>query len=474
MRTTLVFDVEDYITPPSGELDDLLKMLAKVMTEERVSGTFFLIGEKLRSLRDRGRTDVIEALGRHDLGSHINLGSIHPTLTERLESADWADGLSRMAAEEIAGIDELALLAGKPLRSLARHGGSYGPQLLTMLGKRGYPYVYSPAQLPKHHVTWFCNTLNFYEDGVVFQEAYHSAEALRQAEARFETYLREKPGIDWAMIFQSHPCHIKTKWFWDRNYYAGKNPPPGEWQVPEFYPEFNPEIVRRNWAAHCARLRENPDVTLATIGELAVEFGRQAEAAGTREIEMLALRAADCRAPFHTDRFSAAEILDFLARAAVYRAEFGTLPAELPRRRVEGPSRMPPAVPTARRLTPEALLRAARGVVVSVAMTGRLPSAISCGEGSIGSAGTIGISTLLRALGESLGSVHGGEHDILPVPAAPYPAAVDTVVEAVRGYRSWSCHRQDLDMGTLCRLTALQGWTLKPAWPGNPPEFRLH
>ncbi|MCK5804220.1 MAG: hypothetical protein KAI66_15390 [Lentisphaeria bacterium] len=470
MRTTIVFDVEDYVTPPSGELDDLLKMLADVMTEEQISGTFFLIGEKLRSLRDRGRSDVIEALARHDLGSHVNLGSIHPTLTERMEHTDWANGAARMAAEEIAGIDELSAIAGRPLRSFARHGGSYSPQLLTMLGRRGYPYIYSPVQLPKHNINWFCNTLNFYEDGSVFQEAYHTEEALRAAEAKFESYLRERRGFDWAMIFQSHPCHIKTQSFWDKNYYAGQNPQPEDWKTPEFYPEFSMQAVQRNWGAHCARLRDNPDLTIATISELATEFGRQAVSAGTKEIKVLASRAAECREPFHSDRFTAAEILDILARAYVCRAESGTLPTILQRRNVDGPTEMPPAVPTARRLGPEALLRAARGVSVAVDMTGRLPSGICCGEGTIGSAGEVGIASILRALGESLASGRQ-DQDIVPIPVAPYPSTAETVVDAVRKYRKWSCHRPDLDMDTICRLSALQCWTLKPAWPGRPPEF---
>ena len=142
MRVTSVFDVEDYITPPEGGMDDLLKMLADVMTAEKVSGTFFLIGEKLRSLRDRNRTDVMAAIAMHDVGSHINMGSIHPTLTERMEKADWTDGAARMAAEELGAIDELSAILGAPLRSLARHGGSFSPQLLAMLGTRSLPYVY--------------------------------------------------------------------------------------------------------------------------------------------------------------------------------------------------------------------------------------------------------------------------------------------------------------------------------------------
>ncbi|MEI6424377.1 MAG: hypothetical protein WCP55_19325, partial [Lentisphaerota bacterium] len=79
MRVSFSFDVEDFMTPPEIGLDDLVKMLADVMTAEQVTGTFFLIGEKMRCLRNRGRQDVLESLRRHDVGSHVNMGSIHPT-----------------------------------------------------------------------------------------------------------------------------------------------------------------------------------------------------------------------------------------------------------------------------------------------------------------------------------------------------------------------------------------------------------
>jgi hypothetical protein len=49
------FDVEDYITPESERIDDIPKWLAEIMSDEGVTGTFFVIGEKARSLEKRGR-----------------------------------------------------------------------------------------------------------------------------------------------------------------------------------------------------------------------------------------------------------------------------------------------------------------------------------------------------------------------------------------------------------------------------------
>lgn len=45
----VTFDTEDYISPEAAHIDDIPKWLAETMTEEGITGTFFVIGEKARS-----------------------------------------------------------------------------------------------------------------------------------------------------------------------------------------------------------------------------------------------------------------------------------------------------------------------------------------------------------------------------------------------------------------------------------------
>ena len=128
----LCFDVEDYTSPESAGMDDIPKWLAETMTDVGATGSFFVIGEKARSLEARGRRDVIEAMARHDVGSHTSLGSIHPTVTEILEHASFDAGVETMLAERGGGIRrpgaDLRPAAGRPgearrlLRPAARGG----------------------------------------------------------------------------------------------------------------------------------------------------------------------------------------------------------------------------------------------------------------------------------------------------------------------------------------------------------------
>lgn len=470
MRISISFDTEDYISPESVGNDDLLKMLAEIMADEGIVGSFFLIGEKLRCMRDRGRDDVLAQLRRHHVGSHVNLGSIHPTLAERASEADWADGMARMAADEVAAIEEMGEVLGAEAFGYRQHGGSYAPQFVAALGRAGQTCGNSPAELPKHNITWYCNALNFRPAYVGFQQYYFDRDKLLEREKEFYTFVEQLKDYDWFEVFHSHPYMIKMDGSLCKNYYRGIYTPPEQWQQLGVRPEYDEAALRENWAWHCQRLREDPNIEVKSIKELAQEFAKQAESADAREIAALAQMAADISEPFWTDRFSGAEIIDLLARAYLHLRKTGELPAKLERRDVLGPSQMPLATPTARVLKSQAIARIARGVEHAVRLTGAVPSRIFCAEGTLGSMGEVGLGTALRVLGEAVAS-KDASRDVTPLPVDPYPSEGDAMVGRIQRNRHWNPHRRDLDLTNISRHTALQSWTLKPAWPGEPPAF---
>ena len=96
----LWFDTEDYLSPSD---DDACKRLADMLSERHIRATFKVVGEKARVLERRGRTDVIEALRKHDIGYHANFHSVHPTPTEYLADCGWLDGISEFERHEGGG-----------------------------------------------------------------------------------------------------------------------------------------------------------------------------------------------------------------------------------------------------------------------------------------------------------------------------------------------------------------------------------
>src|SRR5271156_3540099 len=71
----LWFDTEDYIEPAA---DDAALRIATELEKLGVRATFKVVGEKARVLESRGRTDVIRAMSRHDIGYHSNFHSVQP------------------------------------------------------------------------------------------------------------------------------------------------------------------------------------------------------------------------------------------------------------------------------------------------------------------------------------------------------------------------------------------------------------
>ena len=76
-----------------AEDHDSLLRLAKLLTAKKIRGSFCMVGEKARVLRERGRTDVLKALEPHEIGFHSRDHSVHPTIAPRCEELGWTAGL---------------------------------------------------------------------------------------------------------------------------------------------------------------------------------------------------------------------------------------------------------------------------------------------------------------------------------------------------------------------------------------------
>ncbi len=78
------------------------------------------------------------------------------------------------------------------MTTLARHGGSYGPQLVAALADLKTGYQGSPASLPGHDVVWFCNALNFSAQYAGFDDSYYRDDLF---EPVFEKLKADLPGV---------------------------------------------------------------------------------------------------------------------------------------------------------------------------------------------------------------------------------------------------------------------------------------
>jgi peptidoglycan/xylan/chitin deacetylase (PgdA/CDA1 family) len=462
-KTFLVvtFDVEDYVTPESERIDDIPKWLAEIMTEEGVTGTFFVIGEKARSLEKRGHRDVIAAMAKHDIGSHTNFGSIHPTVTEELEKAGWDDGMRQMREQESAGIGELERIFGVPVTTLARHGGSYGPHLVAALGLMKAGYQGSPASLPGHDVVWFCNALNFSAQYAGFDDAYYRDDLFEPVFEKLKAELPEQAGrADVLALFAGHPTKIRAEEFWDLNFYDGKNTDPGEWRTPRLRPQETMATAQKNFRRMMRWLKGRDDIELTTYRALMDIYSAQKGTLTLEELRGIAAGALKTRSLAPSEDFSPAEAFAGLARAIVGYRESGTLPRSVETAHPLGPMEMPPGRPEIARLKLEDVQGLAREADELIGRTEALPAMLQVGSARVG---TGSLFALFSAVYLDMDS--GKPRPEYDVPAfEPYPRMNEAkIIGEVEGYKGWPVHRPDLDMSRIAEFTKLQLWTLKPA-----------
>jgi hypothetical protein len=461
MYVVVNFDVEDYVSPEAERIDDIPKWLAEIMTEEGATGTFFVIGEKARSLEKRGRRDVIAAMGRHDVESHTNFGSIHPTVTEILEKEDWENGVRQMLEQESAGFQELEKIFGTPVAVLARHGGSYGPQLICALGKMKGGYAGSPVSLPGRSVVWFCNTLNFSGQYDGYDDTYYRDDLF---EPLFQKLKEELPGLvkttEVLPFFAGHPCKIRTEQFWDLNFYAGRNPGPEGWEIPDMRPLESMTTAQKNFRRLIHYLKSRDDIELTTFRKLMDVYSHQKEIISKKDLSEMVKNAKRDGRLTCSEYFSPAEALSGLARSIRHFQGEGSLPRQMETIRPLGPLEIPPALPDIDRVTLEDVYALAEKTNSHIAQSGHLPSFLEV-EGR-----TIGTGSLFALFSAVFLDMESGKTAAKYEVASfdPYPKTnEEEISQRIRSFKTWPVHRPDLDMEPLIKMTKMQLWTLKPA-----------
>jgi hypothetical protein len=290
----LWFDTEDYILPAS---DDAALRLADWLAHEGVRATFKVVGEKARTLERRGRTDVIAALKKHEIGYHSNWHSTQPSPAMYLSNLDWDEGVAEFDRRERPGFDDVTRIFGQAPTCYGQPGSSWGPQSFGALRKWGVP-VYLDAG---SHVAldgkphYYGGLLTLYRlDHILRVDLRGGPDALQTAEDRFSaarrSLLAEGGGV--ISIFY-HPCEFVHKEFWDGvNFRRGENPPREQWKLP---PTKTPEESRAAYElfeSYVRFMKRFDDVRFITASEAAGLYGDKARGRSFSRDELKAIVAA--------------------------------------------------------------------------------------------------------------------------------------------------------------------------------------
>jgi hypothetical protein len=121
----ICFDTEDPINP---EADDVLLRLAQTYDRAGVPACFFMVGEKARVLRARGRKDVLDALRKHEIDYHGNHWFEFPEPALVYGNRDpWDDAVRKGLEYEAPGIQDVAEITGQFPVATCQHQNNHSP-----------------------------------------------------------------------------------------------------------------------------------------------------------------------------------------------------------------------------------------------------------------------------------------------------------------------------------------------------------
>jgi hypothetical protein len=439
VNVVLWFDTEDYIEPAA---DDAALRIGTDLQRMGVRATFKVVGEKARTLEARGRRDVIDALGRHDIGYHANNHSLQPTPAVYLRDMGWLDGAAEFERREGGGARDVGRIFGMKPSCYGQPGSSWGPQSYRALLKMGIPvYLDEGSQVRLNEQPfWFGNMLHVYSMGRnVMRASLKEGDRLEDAWRKFDAAaveLRARGGGTISIYY--HPTEFVTTEFWDgTNFAKGASRERSEWVRPKARTKADSERTFQVLSGFVAHIKKQPDVRFVTARELPRIYEAQMGAGVSRGTiaRHLAERITFLETPETV--LSAAEMLQTL---------LGLVPRE-----VEGPAMRRTSTYEERDIPRAAFERAKTDAASFIRNEGRLPA-----ETWIGSK-YLSIADFAATLAGD-----GGKQAAVAVRRGNLEMEKYISNDPQRSF-DWPIHPEGFSAPGLLELARLQAWTLKPA-----------
>jgi len=468
----LSFDFEDYLLVAS---DDVAKRLAEMLTERGIRATFRTVGEKARVLEQRGRTDVIEAVRKHDIGYHTNLHSVHPTPAEYLSECGLLDGVAEFVRREKQGAADVRRIFGlKKLASYCQPGTSWACQANIALRQIGISPVC--AEIGFHigfqgKPFWSAGVLNIDEVGQYYSDMpLHDPAALEPAKAKVSERVQQLRGEGGGLIcIGYHPCDWVRTQFWDAvNFRYGANPPREQWKAP---PQRLAKETERAFAQFFAYIDyiQSLGVRFVTASDLLTIYADRLCTEGATEAELLQLakKLIDQNAAgidyqiIGGKSISPADQFELLAAAVGNFIEGKEITFPLIAKGILGPDSSPgQAVQAGSQIPWPAFREAVVDVRDYLRTNSRVPARVFIGADCVSPADFLG--------GLAAAWCHYAEHRNQPMESVQLGKNLTVltqrhVAKVPTTPFTWSIHKPGLCIDKIIDIACLQAWTIKPA-----------
>jgi hypothetical protein len=459
----LWFDTEDYLLPAS---DDAALHIADFLSREKIRATFKVVGEKARTLERRGRTDVIEALKRHEIGYHSNFHSTQPSPALYLSNLGWDDGVAEFNRRERPGYEDVKRIFGVAPSCYGQPGSSWGPQSYGAMRKWGME-VYLDAG---SHVRlddrpfYYCGVFTMYKLAYQLRTGLTGPRDLEEAQQRFvaahDKLIAEGGGI--VSTFY-HPCEFVHKQFWDAvNFLHGANPAREQWHVPPAKTREESRIAYQIFENYVRFMRRFADVQFITASEAARLYRDRARGREFTPAELKRIAAGVTedvtfqRAGDYT--LAPSEVFALLNDYVAQRGA-GEKPSAIPLQSTPyGPTEW--VAPLTDPVTTDAsqFRRTAADVADYLRQQGRIPTSVWLGSLPVPP------EMYLRALADMTALLGEGKPmpDLITLKPAKFAAASYVADDDPRLW-GWIIFPPGFRAPAMMELAKRQAWTLKPA-----------
>ncbi len=417
-------------------------------------------------MEKRGRTDVLEALKKHDIAYHSNHHSLHPVISEYLKDKDWDEGVEEVKKREESGLKYLEKMFGVKPSAFIQPGGSWAPETPYALKEMGVP-VYADGIFQDEPV-WLCGALCIrYAMGFPEHSTFTDLKALK---SRFDSIYNSKVARGGILVIYAHPCKFITEKFWDENFMHGRSPPPEEFKPAPLRSRKDFEESLQVFQAFLDFILSHPNIEVITFRDLQTLFQEPAE----RKLSLDQIFTLSEKASEHNDwqiidkiSVSPSEILRlFIELTANYLSRNTEPPESMPIRFTLGPTSMPPENPNLSHLHIKDLLNASSLAKHFMDAYGRIPSTIKVNEVEFGPA------LLLEAAAKTIR--HYSRRRSLPetieldgLPNIPEVAQRWNLLSRLKEQWRWGIFPPNFESKRIEELTLLQCWTMRPAVPAD-------
>lgn len=480
----IAFDTEDPINP---EADDALLRLAQTYDKAGVPACFFMVGEKARVLRSRGRRDVLDALRNHEIDYHGNYWFEYPEPALVYGNRDpWDDAVRKGLEYEAPGIQDVAEITGRFPVATCQHQNNHSPATTHAMRLTGIQVWNGGLGARLDGLGWVLGmlTVGRHSRAVSSQGGWgrfqldpdrpnrkprkmDPKQELRAFQERFDAQVAQDPSH---IVILGHPtCWAMAEWWgwydWSTAFRhaeldgaAGPYPRGRRWERGVTRSRADTD-AHFEWTLAAARwLARRNDIRVTTLAECHADHadppGQWLTAAQVRTVARRLAKTFDFVRVGRT-ALSAADALYVLSRYVDTMLRDNRRPEAVQVRRTIGPVQqvlIPKAAVTLKR---QDLMFGARQVVHHVDACGRVPHAIRAHGVDLGP-GEMLIALARAVAAERLPDTVTVE----PTAGVPYCAQMDPFARATAGsgnapagYRPDQIHLQGW----------LQSWSYRPA-----------